>query len=106
MAASGKVLKSMKPGEPGTKQWSQKFGKRLICVRYRGDSKRRMRLTTVEVVVETAKDTGRLCYVVKRQNGDDYVTTFEYRKDWLFRAYPGGRRELSIKGNELVQKAK
>ncbi len=51
MAASGKVLKSMKPGEPGTKQWSRKFGKRLVCVRYRGHPQRRVRSTTVEIVV-------------------------------------------------------
>lgn len=60
-------------------------------------------LEAISKAFHTAKKTGRLCYVVKRQNGAGYVTTFEHRKSWLFRAYPGGRRELSIKGNELVQ---
>jgi hypothetical protein len=50
----------------------------------------------------TAKKTGRLCYVVAARNGG-YVTTFEHRKDWLFKAYPGGRRQLSTRGAELVQ---
>jgi hypothetical protein len=47
-----RVLKTLKPGAPGTRKWVRKFGKRLICVRYRGDARRRVRLTTVEVVVE------------------------------------------------------
>lgn len=47
-----KVLKTLKPGSPGTQKWARKFGKRLIRVRYRGDARRRVRLTTVEVVVE------------------------------------------------------
>jgi len=63
-------------------------------------------LEAISKAFHTAKKTGRLCYVVSRLDGDGYLTTFEYRNDWLFRAYPGGRRELSIRGNELVQAAK
>lgn len=50
----GKVLKSIRPGEPGSHQWLKKFGGKLVAVRYRVDPKRRVRSTTVEIVVEEA----------------------------------------------------
>ena len=49
---AGRVLKSMQPGQPGTKRLVKRFGKKLIRVRYRGDEARRVRSTTVEIVVE------------------------------------------------------
>jgi hypothetical protein len=51
---AGKVIKSLQPGQPGTKKWHKKFGKRLVCVRYRGNARRRVRSTTVEIVVDEA----------------------------------------------------
>lgn len=47
----GRVIKSIKPGAPGSKRFVKRYGDRLVCVRYRGDAKRRVRMTTVEVVV-------------------------------------------------------
>lgn len=52
MKKLGRVLKTLKPGQPGTKRWQEFYGGRLVTVRYRGDAKRRVRLTTVELVVE------------------------------------------------------
>ena len=49
--SAGKVLKTMKPGDAGTSAYVNRFGSRLIAVRYRGNAKRRVRSTTVEVVV-------------------------------------------------------
>jgi hypothetical protein len=46
-----KVLKTLKPGSPGTQRLVKRFGNRLVCVRYRGVPKKNMRLTTVEIVV-------------------------------------------------------
>jgi hypothetical protein len=46
---SGKILK---PGQPGTKKWVEKFGQNLVCVRYRYDKSNRRKLKTVEIVVE------------------------------------------------------
>jgi hypothetical protein len=51
---SGRILKKMHPGQPGTKRWQAKYGSRLVCVRYRGDRRRRVRMTTIEIVVEEA----------------------------------------------------
>ena len=42
----------MKPGQKGTKRLVEKFGDSLICVRYRYDEKRGLRLKTVEIIVE------------------------------------------------------
>lgn len=52
--------------------------------------------------IQKAKRLERLCYLYRRQDGSFY-TSFEYRNGWLFRAYPGGRKELSTRGNELVK---
>jgi hypothetical protein len=41
-----------RPGQKGTKKLLQKFGDRLIFVRYRYDPVRRRRFTTVELIVD------------------------------------------------------
>ena len=41
----------LKPGQKGTKGLLAEYGDRLICVRYRYDAQRRIRLKTVELVV-------------------------------------------------------
>ena len=52
------MLKDMKtqthlhPGQKGTKRLVEKYGDSLLCVRYRYDEKRGVRLKTVELVVE------------------------------------------------------
>ncbi len=43
---------TLKPGQPGTKQWVDKYGDRLVCVHYRYDAARRKRYKTVELIVE------------------------------------------------------
>lgn len=51
-AVAGRVLKTMRPGDPGTKRWLERYGRRLVAVRYRGDKKARKRVTTIELVVD------------------------------------------------------
>lgn len=46
------VVKTMKPGDPGTRRQVERFGQELLCVRYRYDEERHERLTTVEIVVD------------------------------------------------------
>jgi hypothetical protein len=41
-----------RPGQNGTKKLVQRFGDRLIFVRYRYDEQRRRRYTTVELIVD------------------------------------------------------
>jgi hypothetical protein len=41
-----------RPGQKGTKKLVQRFGDRLIFVRYRYDLQRRRRYTTVELIVD------------------------------------------------------
>ena len=43
---------NLKPGQKGTKQLVEKYGKSLLYVRYRYDESRGVRLKTVEIVVE------------------------------------------------------
>lgn len=42
----------VKPGQNGSKRLLEQYGDRLLCVRYRYDEERRMRLKTVEIIVE------------------------------------------------------
>jgi hypothetical protein len=42
----------LKPGQNGTKRLPARNGKALLCVRYRYDAARGVRLKTVEIVVE------------------------------------------------------
>ena len=49
---AGRVMKTLQPGQPGSQRWLKRYGDRLVCVRYRGNPKRRVRSTTVEIIVE------------------------------------------------------
>jgi hypothetical protein len=44
--------KRLTPGMNGTKRYQQRFGDRLLYVRYRHDPERQRRLTTVELIVD------------------------------------------------------
>jgi hypothetical protein len=48
------VRRTLRPGDPGTHKLVQRFGDQLVCVRYRYDAETRIRMTTVELVVDTA----------------------------------------------------
>lgn len=42
----------LKPGQKGTMRLVEQFGDSLLCVRYRYDDKRGLRLKTAEIIVE------------------------------------------------------
>lgn len=42
----------LKPGQKGTKNLLERYGKALLCVRYRYDEARGMRVKTVEIIVD------------------------------------------------------
>ena len=46
------VIKTLRPGDSGTKRLSARYGDRLICVRYRKDEALNRRYTTVELIVD------------------------------------------------------
>ena len=57
------IRKTILPGDPGTKQLTEKYGKDLVCVRYRYDAVKRMRYKTAEVVLDRKPwkpDSGRV----------------------------------------------
>lgn len=47
-----KAQRKIKPGQPGTKKWLEKYGSNLICVRYKYDEEQKKRITTIEIIVE------------------------------------------------------
>ena len=54
--------------------------------------------------IKRAKEEDVLMYV--RETPNAYHVTSTYEKDWLFKAYPGGRKILSKSGNKLYQRIK
>lgn len=58
----------------------------------------------VAEAVKRAQDTGKLCYLLKHD--DLYFIDHQYRDKWLFRAYPGGRKEISRLGCEVINRQK
>ena len=56
----------------------------------------------IEAAKNKAKELWKLCYVYEGDNSNFHVSS-DYKKGWLYRIYPGGRQELSIKGNELLR---
>ncbi len=53
-----RVRLSLRPGQPGTKGLLARYGKQLVCVRYRYDEQTKQRLKTVELIVERAEWDG------------------------------------------------
>jgi len=52
----------LKPGQKGTKRLLEQYGDKLLCVRYRYDEKRQVRLKTVELIVSETPCTPPLPY--------------------------------------------
>jgi hypothetical protein len=50
-----KVLKTLRPGAPGAKRLLDRFGESLVCVRYRHDPSHDVRVTTVELILESTR---------------------------------------------------
>jgi len=48
------VKATLKPGQNGTKKLTDKYGQRLVCVRYRYDPAAGRRYTTVELIEQDA----------------------------------------------------
>lgn len=42
----------LKPGQKGTRRLVEQFGDKLICVRYRYDEIRQVRMKTVEIIID------------------------------------------------------
>jgi len=52
----------LKPGQKGTRRLLEKYGDSLLCVRYRYDENRGVRLKTVEIVVEEKPWLQAFCF--------------------------------------------
>lgn len=52
MLGEMKAYAHLKPGQDGTKRLLEQYGDRLLCVRYRFDETRGMKIKTVELIVD------------------------------------------------------
>lgn len=52
------IRATLKPGQNGTKRLREKYGDRLLCVRYRYDEETGKRYTTVELIEEEVERAG------------------------------------------------
>jgi hypothetical protein len=48
-----RTKRKLRPGDPGTKKYLKKYGKDLVCVRYRYDDENSIRYTTVELIIDS-----------------------------------------------------
>ena len=46
------VIKTLRPGDSGTKKFVEHYGEQLVTVRYRRDTKHNRHLTTIELIVD------------------------------------------------------
>lgn len=58
----------------------------------------------MQLAVDKAANMGRSCYVILA-NGK-LECDFHWIRGWLFRAYPGGRKVLSVEGKEFADRTK
>lgn len=47
-----KTHSHLKPGQKGTRRLVEQYGEKLLCVRYRYDAIRQVRMKTVEIIVD------------------------------------------------------
>jgi hypothetical protein len=47
-----RARRTLAPGQKGTKKLLRQYDAQLVCVRYRYDAERRLRFTTVELIIE------------------------------------------------------
>ena len=48
--------------------------------------------------------TGRCCWVFRIHDHLDYC--YNFMPGWLYKSYPGGRKQLSIEGKALIESTK
>lgn len=51
------IVKKLNPDQKGARRLAERFGNRLVCVRYRTDPESGRRFTTFEIVVEERRPT-------------------------------------------------
>lgn len=47
------IYRKLYPGQPGTKQLLKTYGEKLVCLRYRYDTKTRVKYKTIELIVDS-----------------------------------------------------
>ena len=75
------VIKTLKPGDSGTKRLSARFGDRLVCVRYRKDESTNRRFTTVELIVDEGPIEQNKLYRLAPEERTMVVTVFVAQGD-------------------------
>jgi hypothetical protein len=56
----------------------------------------------MQLVVDKAELTGRCTYLFR--NSKDFDYSFRYMPGWFFKAFPGGRKQLSVEGQAWLKK--
>ena len=51
--------------------------------------------------ITTAKDNSKVAYVYEINS--QFIVSAEHGRGWLFKVYPGGRKELSTQGAVMVR---
>ncbi len=102
-----RVRVTLRPGQPGTKGLMARYGKRLVCVRYRYDEQTKQRVKTVELIVDRsewrpeAKQEGEAAVVAVRV---DWQETALRRKVKAASGRWDPKKRVWILGREHVER--
>ena len=77
---------TLRPGQPGTRKLVEKYGERLVCVRYVYDTASGRRLKTVELVVESVPWKARQRRARRQDDDVVYVRIAYHETDLRERA--------------------
>ena len=94
MMKNMKAHTSLLPGQKGTKRLQEQYGRALLCVRYRNDELRGVRLKTVELIVEERP----LRTAIRYRNEDIVSLVVSYTEKSL-------RDKLKAAGANIIGKA-
>ena len=47
-----KIKRILQPGQPGTKKLAERYGDKLVCVRYRYDNEKKTMFKTIEIIID------------------------------------------------------
>lgn len=53
--------------------------------------------------VKMAAEKGTICYLYKRDGKGFWGLSYQYWRGYLFKAYPGGRKILTVEGREYLK---
>lgn len=104
IAATTRVVKTLRPGQAGTQRWQERYGDRLLCVRHREDLHATHRIVTLELIVESHPIRARALATTTTTTTNSKKTPADKGQDIDPRRHPV-RVRIDIQEDTLRRKA-